>query len=452
MAQPATRILPHAPRAENEDEKFSPMDRRVQVRPRGRRWLLLGSAAAVLLAAAVALYARYALTRSVTVREASVVIAPVRRAVFTEYVPATAVVAPRKTAYLDAVEGGQVAERLVEEGAFVTRGQVLLKLKNTNLQLEMLGRQAQLMEQLDRLNQTVLSFEQARVTHQRDLIDTTAEIESLTQRQKRRQALWDNGGTVSQEELAELAINIDKTRKLQAAAIEARDLDDKFRNEQLAQLRGSIKTTRENLVMAGTTLDSLTVKAPITGQLTALDAELGAAKAPGERIGQIDDTTAYKVEADVDEFYLGRVKPGQPAAAESNGRTWKLEVAKIYPKVTERQFKVDLYFTEGPASEGLRRGQSIQVRLEVGAPSKGLVTANGPFFEETGGNWVFVLPPSGNVAQRRAVRLGRRNPEQIEVLAGLAEGDRIISSGYEQLRKFDRIEIEPEKSSTGEQQ
>jgi HlyD family secretion protein len=452
MTQHATRILPRAPRTENEDEKFSPMDRRVQPQPRGRRWLLLGIGAAVLLAAAVALYARYALTRSVTVREASVVIAPVRRAVFTEYVPATAVVAPRKTAYLDAVEGGQVAERLVEEGAFVTRGQVLLKLKNTNLQLEMLGRQAQLMEQLDRLNQTVLSFEQARVTHQRDLIDTTAEIESLTQRQKRRQALWDNGGTVSQEELAELAINIDKTRKLQAAALEARDLDDKFRNEQLAQLRGSIKTTRENLVMAGTALDSLTVKAPITGQLTALDAELGAAKASGERIGQIDDTTAYKVEADVDEFYLGRVKPGQPAAAESNGRTWKLEVAKIYPKVTERQFKVDLYFSEGSAPEGLRRGQSIQVRLEIGAPSKGLVTANGPFFEETGGNWVFVLPPSGNVAQRRTVRFGRRNPEQIEVLAGLAAGERIISSGYEQLRKFDRIKIEPEKSSTGEQQ
>ena len=452
MPQRATRVISHAHLEASEDEKFSPMDRRVQTKPRARRWLLLGTGAAVLLAAAVALYARYALTRSVTVREASVVIAPVKRGVFTEYVPATAVVAPRKTAYLDAVEGGQVAERLVEEGAFVTRGQVLLKLKNTNLQLEMLGRQAQLMEQLDRLNQTVLSFEQARVTHQRDLIDTTAEIESLTQRQKRRQALWDNGGTVSQEELAELAINIDKNRKLQAAALEARDLDDKFRNEQLAQLGSSIKTTRENLVMAGTTLDSLTVKAPITGQLTALDAELGAAKAPGERIGQIDDTTAYKVEADVDEFYLGRVKPGQAAAAESNGKSWQLEVAKVYPKVTGRQFKVDLYFTAGPAPEGLRRGQSIQVRLEVGASSRGLVTANGPFFEATGGNWVFVLPPSGNVAQRRAIRFGRRNPEQIEVLAGLAEGERIISSGYEQLRKFDRVVIEPEKSSTGEQQ
>jgi HlyD family secretion protein len=451
MSERAHR-LPSRPQLPAQDEqKFSAMDRRVETKPRWRRWLLLGAGAAVLLATCVALYARYALTRSVTVREASVVIAPVKRETFTEYVPATAVVEPRKTAYLDAVEGGQVAEVLVEEGAFVTRGQVLLKLKNTSLQLETLGRQAQLMEQLDRLNQTILSFEQARITHQRDLIDFGAQIESLTQRQQRREALR-GSGTVSQEELAELAIDLDKTRKLQAAAIEARDLDEKFTNGQLAELRGSIKTTRENLEMASETLQSLSVKAPITGQLTALDAELGAAKAPGQRIGQIDDSTAYKVEAGVDEFYLGRVKPGQSATAQSDGRTWKLEVAKVHPQVTERRFKVDLYFTAGAAPEGLRRGQSMEVRLEVGAPSRGLVTANGPFFEETGGNWVFVLPPTGNVAQRRPVRLGRRNPEQIEVLAGLAEGERIISSGYERLRRFDRIEIKPEKTSTGESQ
>jgi HlyD family secretion protein len=444
MLRRAVRELSRPRLAEEEDEKFSPMDRRLGTRPRRRRRLLLGASAAALVAGTVGLYMRYALTKSVTVREASVVIAPVRRDVFTEYVPATGVVAPRTTAYLDAVEGGQVSEVLVEEGAFVTRGQVLLRLKNTNLQLEMLGRQAQLMEQLDRLNQTVLSFEQARIAHERDFIETSAQIESLTQRQKRREALR-GSGTVSQEELAELVINIDKTRKLQAAAIQARDLDEKFQYEQLAQLRSSIATTRENLDMASQSLQSLSLKAPISGQLTALDADLGAAKTPGQRIGQIDDFTAYKVEAGVDEFYLERVKPGQPAMAEANGRTWKLEVAKVYPKVTERQFKVDLHFTDAVAPEGLRRGQSVQVRLEVGAPSKRLVTANGPFFEETGGNWVFVLPPSGNVAQRRRVRFGRRNPEQIEVLAGLAERERIISSGYEQLRKFDRVEIRPEK-------
>jgi HlyD family secretion protein len=442
MTEPATaRPLP-PPRlvAEDEEEQFSAMDRRVEPKPRRRRWLLIGAGAAVLLGVLVALYVRYALTRSVVVREASVVIAPVRQAVFTEYVPATAVVVPRTTAYLDAVEGGQVAEVMVEEGAFVTRGQVLVKLKNTNLQLEMLGRQAQLMEQLDRLNQTILSFEQARLSHERELIDSSAQIEQLTQRQRRREALRDSG-TVSLQELDELAIELGRARKLQAAALEARDVDAKFRNEQVSQLRDAIKTTRENLGMASETLQSLSVKAPITGQLTALDADLGAAKTPGQRIGQIDDSKAYKVEAGIDEFYLGRVKPGQHATADSNGKAWRLEVAKVYPQVTNRQFKVDLYFTEAAAPEGLRRGQSMQVRLEVGAPSKELVAPNGPFFEETGGNWVFVLPKAGAVAERRAVRFGRRNPEQIEVLSGLAEGERIITSGYEQLRKFDRVEI-----------
>jgi HlyD family secretion protein len=426
-----------------EDEKFSAMDRPLETRRRWRRWLFPGIAAALLLAASILLYSRYGLTRSITVREASVVITPVRRDVFTEYVPAEALVAPRTTAYLDAVEGGQVAEVLVEEGASVSRGQVLLKLKNTALQLETLGRQAQLMEQLDRLNQTILSFEQARITHQRDLIDFGARIESLTQRLQRRQALR-GSGTVSQEEIQELTIDLEKTRKLQASATEARDLDAKFTNGQLAELRNSITATRENLQMASESLQNLAIKAPINGQLTALDADLGASKSPGQRIGQIDDSSAYKVEANVDEFYLGRVRAGQTATAEANGKSWKLEVAKVYPHVTDRRFKVDLYFIETAAPEGMRRGQTMQVRLEVGAPSKGLVTANGPFFEETGGNWVFVLPRSGNVAQRRAVRFGRRNPEQIEVLGGLAEGERIISSGYEQLRKYDRIEIKSE--------
>jgi HlyD family secretion protein len=445
MREQLARSLPGPRPVAAEEERYSAMDRPVAPPPRRRRWLLIVAGIAVALAVLGALYVRYALTRSVVVREASVVVSPVRQAVFTEYVPATATVAPRTTAYLDAIEGGQVAEVMVEEGALVRRGQVLLKLKNTNLQLEMLGRQAQLMEQLDRLNQTILSFEQARVTHERELIESNAQIEQLTQRLKRREALRASG-TVSQQELDELAIDLGRARKLQAAAIEARDIDAKFRNEQVTQLRSAIKTTRENLDMASETLQSLAVKAPISGQLTALDADLGAAKAPGQRIGQIDDVHAYKVEAGVDEFYLGRVKPGQPATAEWNGKTWQLQVAKVYTQVTNRQFKVDLYFTQAAAPEGLRRGQSMDVRLELGAASKGLVTGNGPFYEETGGTWAFVLPKTGNVAERRSVRFGRRNPDQIEVLSGLVAGERIISSGYDQLRKFDRVEIKPEKN------
>jgi HlyD family secretion protein len=215
-------------------------------------------------------------------------------------------------------------------------------------------------------------------------------------------------------------------------------VDRRFQTQQMTQLRDAVKATQDNLTMAGETLQNLAVKAPIDGQLSALDADLGAAKAPGQRIGQIDDSTAYKAEASVDEFYLGRIAIGQPATAEIDGRTLRMEVAKVYPQVINRQFKVDLVFTN-PPPQSVRRGQSLQVRLEVGASHEGLVTANGPFYEDTGGTWVFVLDGSGDGAERRNVRLGRRNPEQVEVLSGLSPGEQIITSSYDSLRAYDRI-------------
>lgn len=422
-----------------QEEHLTRMDRKVEPPARWRSRLLWAVAALLLAVAAGAAYWKFALTRTLAVNKDHLVIAPVTLGVFAEYIPAQATIQPRVTAYLDAVEGGQVAEKLVEEGAFVKRGQVLVRLKNTNLQLEVLGRQAQLMEQLDRLNSTLLSFQQARLGHERELIDATAQVSQLSQRLARRQAL-DVAGAVPAAELDELKIDLDRYRKVEQKMLEAREVDREFQTRQLTQLRDAIKATQDNIAMAGATLESLAVKAPITGQLTALDAELGAAKAPGQRIGQIDDLTAYKAEASVDEFYLGRVAIGEPATAEIDGSIQHLEVAKIYPQVRDRQFKVDLYFT-GPAPQSLHRGQTLQARLEIGAAHKSLVTGSGPFYEDTGGTWVFVLSPSGTEAERRNVRLGRHTPEQVEVLSGLSPGERIITSSYESLKAYDRIRI-----------
>lgn len=415
------------------------MDRRVEPPSFARRRLLWVAAVVVLVGAAAVAYTKFALTRTLAVNRQQLVLAPVKTEVFTEYVPATATIAPRVTAYLDAVEGGQVAEKLVEEGAYIKQGQVLVRLKNTNLQLEVLGRQAQLMEQLDRLNSTVLSFQQAKLTHERDLIDASAQIQQLSQKLARRQALG-VVGAVPAAEIDELRIDLDRYQNLRMKMEEAREVDQKFQTQQLAQLREAIKTTQANIAMAGETLQSLNVRAPITGQLSALDAELGAAKAPGQRIGQIDDFTTYKAEASVDEFYLGRVALGQVATANIDGQPQRLEVAKVYPQVLSRQFKVDLLFT-GPPPQSLRRGQTLDVRLEIGAAHRSLVTGNGPFYEDTGGAWVFVLTKSGTEAERRNVRLGRRNPEQVEVLSGLSAGERIITSSYDSLRAFDRLSL-----------
>ena len=451
MKQQATRILSRAglrlqavareaaAAPEEGAEHLTAMDRKVEPASRWRRRLPWSVVAVVLVGLAAVAYWKFALTRTLVVNREQLVIAPVSMGVFAEYIPAQATIAPRTTAYLDAVEGGQVAEKLVEEGAFVERGQVLVRLKNTNLQLEVLGHQAQLMEQLDRLNSTMLSFQQARLGHERELIDATAQVSQLSQRLTRRQAL-DVVGAVPAAELDELRIDLDRYRKVADKMLEARRVDQKFQTEQLAQLRDAIKATRDNIAMAGETLQSLAVRAPIAGQLTALDAELGAAKSPGQRIGQIDDLTAYKAEASVDEFYLGRVAIGQAATAEIDGHLQHLEVAKIYPQVRDRQFKVDLFFS-GAAPQSVRRGQTLQARLEVGAAHPSLVTGNGPFYEDTGGTWVFVLSSTGSDAERRNVRLGRHTPEQVEVLSGLSPGERIITSSYEYLKAYDHIRI-----------
>lgn len=432
----------HEARAALPDEgadHFTAMDRKLEPSSRLRRWLAPTVTAVLLMGVGVAVYWKFALTRTLIVNREQLVVASVSVGLFAEYIPAQATIVPRTTAYLDAVEGGQVAQKLVEEGAFVEAGQVIMRLKNTNLQLEVLGRQAQLMEQLDRLNSTMLSFQQARLGHERELIEATAQVRQLSQRLSRRQAL-DVAGAVPVAELDELQTDLDRYRKVEGKMLEARAVDEKFQTEQLTQLRDAIKVTRDNIAMAGETLQSLVVKAPITGQLTALDAELGAAKSPGQRIGQIDDLRAYKAEASVDEFYLGRVSVGQPATAEVDGHIQRLEVAKIYPQVRDRQFKVDLSFA-GTAPQSVRRGQTLQARLEIEAAHQSLVTGNGPFYEDTGGTWVFVLSSHGSEAERRIVRLGRHTPEQVEVLSGLSPGERVITSSYESLRAYDRIRI-----------
>jgi HlyD family secretion protein len=439
MDSRAARAWRDSQPAADEEERFSLMDRKVDPGSPVRRRLFIAAAALIVLGLVVAAYVRFGLSRTVEVSLDRIVISPVATGVFDEYVPANATIVPRTTAFLDAIEGGQVAEVLVEEGAFVERGQPLVRLKNTNLQLEVLGRQAQLMEQLDRLNSTVLSFEQARLGHERDLIEARAQIEQLSQRLRRREALQ-GSGAVSQADLDELRIDLSRYRKLEDSMREAQAVDRKFQTEQVTQLRTAIVATRNNLEMAGETLQGLSVQAPIAGQLTALDAHLGEAKAPGQRIGQIDDTKEYKIEAAVDEFYLSRVRAGQPATAEIDGNVYPVEVLKVYPQVRERQFKVDLLFSEA-TPPALRRGQSLQVRLEVGASRQSLMTNNGPFYQDTGGTWAYVLSASGTEAQRREVKFGRRNPEKIEVLAGLVPGERIITSSYEILRDADRIRL-----------
>jgi HlyD family secretion protein len=218
-------------------------------------------------------------------------------------------------------------------------------------------------------------------------------------------------------------------------------LDEQFGANQLVRMSEALDGMNKNLAIARESLSNLVIVAPIDGQLTMLEANTGESKARGQRVGQVDELDEFKVSAFVDEFYLSRVVVGQLADVEIDGESFGLEVVKEYPGVRDRQFEIDLKFT-GQALPQLRRGQTVRMRLEIGQPADTLVLANGVFYDDTGGQWVFVVDASGEFAVRRDVRFGRRNPEGVEVLEGLREGERVITSGYESFEPFDRIQFD----------
>jgi HlyD family secretion protein len=365
------------------------------------------------------------------------VISTVTPGSFHDYIPITGNVQPRETVFLDAIDGGQVLQLLVEEGAAVSAGQPLVRLNNTNLQLQVINSEAQLSEQLNRLTSTKLAFEQSRLAHTRELIDMQFQVEQSSQRLKRMESLTGTGA-IKRSDVEDAQLDLNRFHDLHAAAVEAKRIDESLQKEQMQQIDKTIANLNKNLAIARQNLDNLTIKAPIAGQLTSLEAHMGESKRPGERIGQIDQIDTYKVTALVDEHYLPRVALGQQATAEIDGQEHAMELTKQYAEVRDRQFKVDLVFAnEVPKS--VRRGQSLQLRLAIGASSTGLVIANGPFYEDTGGQWAFIV--NDTHADRRPIKLGRSNPESVEVLEGLSAGDKVITSSYESLKDFARIEL-----------
>lgn len=415
------------------------MDRRV-----ASSWFTRSRLVAIVLSLAVATiavfaYVRYGVARTLTMSIDRVVISVVEPGAFHDYIPVTGTVQPRETVYLDAVDGGQVAAVLVEEGAMVNAAQPLLRLNNTNLQLQVINSEAQLSEQLNRLTSTKLLFEQSRLSHARELIDVQFKIDQSAQQLRRLRALKDTGA-IRQADLDDAELELVRLEKLKVALEEAARVDESLQLEQIQTLDQTVKGLNRNLELARQNLDNLVIKAPVAGHLTSLDAHLGESKLPGQRLGQVDQVDGFKVVAMVDEHYLARVTAGQRASAEIEAKERPMELIKVYPEVRERQFKVDLAFSEQtPAS--VRRGQTLQLRLEIGASSDGLVLANGPFYEDTGGLWAFVVAGDGDHAEKRAIKLGRRNPENVEVIEGLSNGDRVITSSYESLKEFDRIEL-----------
>lgn len=417
----------------------SGMDRRIERRP--RKPLIVAGLVAAGLLLVIAIVLSVDTSTSFTLDGQRIRTAKVTTGVYEDFIPLRASVEPEKTVYLDAIEGGRVEALHVEEGAFVEEGQPLIDLSNTTLQLDVIAREAEVSEQLNNLRNTQLAIEQNRLSLKGDLIEIDYQITRLSRLVARHEELQ-GSQFISRNEYEDSRDELEYWKNRRVVTRESQAQDEVIRLAQIEQLNGSVQQLEKNLALASANLDNLSIRAPRSGHLTSLNAEIGESKARGERLGQIDDVDRFKAEALVNEFYLNRVRIGQQALLEVGGRSYPLEVSKIYPEVQASQFRIDLRFVDGTPPE-VRRGQTLQVRLVLGdTTERAVLLANGPFFNDTGGAWVFVLDADGKSAVRRNVELGRRNPGSIEVLSGLLPGDEVIISSYSNFIDIERLYID----------
>jgi HlyD family secretion protein len=412
------------------------MDKVVERKRIDKRILIAAGAAGVLLFVILFwLFAPSANSQSVNPDRLS--IANVQQGVFDDFLPLRARVTPLVTVYLDAVEGGRVEKKLVEDGAQVVEGQPLAVLSNAELQLSTLEKQAEVEQQLNNMRSQELALTQTRNSNLRDLNQAETEL-AKARRQYDLQKPLSEKGFVSMKTFNDTKDDLQYQQQRLAILKHSITQTESLQSSQLKQLRAAASSLNSSMGIAQSSLGQLNIRAPVTGQLSGFDIQLGQSLQQGERIGQIDSAGADKLQADVDEFYLGRVQVGQGAAADIDGKTYRLKVAKVYPQVRNGQFQIDLVF-DGAEPGSIQRGQTVQAKLILGDPSRAVLVPNGAFFNDTGGNWVFVVDSGGKSASKRQVRLGRKNSDFIEVLGGLKPGERVITSSYNGLTDKDRL-------------
>ena len=374
---------------------------------------------------------------TLNVKREHLTVSTVTKAPFQEYIPIIGNVIPVNTIYLDAVEGGRVEKIFIEAGSMVEKGTKILKLSNTNLLLDIMYREAELFQQSNNLRNTRLTFEQHKQDLERQLAEMEYNILTTKRKHERNQVLYKEQ-LISKQEYDEVKDQYEYNLERLRLVKESQATDLKFRHQQIIQLEAALKRMEENLDVAKQKLENMVLKAPIAGQLTSLTAEIGESKAPGERLGVIHGMQGFMVRAEIDEYYIGRVQDGKVGEIEISGKPYRLKVKKVYPEVTEGQFQVDLSFMDN-TPEGIRRGQTLHIRLQLGELSEAILLARGGFYQKTGGNWVYVLEGDGDVAIKKEIRLGRQNPQFFEVLSGLNIGDRVITSSYDNYGDMDRL-------------
>src|SRR5690606_27420920 len=377
--------------------------------------------------------------RTIRVPSGQLIISSVHMGALEDTISVRGSIQPQNTVFLDAINGGVVEQIFVEEGSLVEVGQPLFQLSNTSLRLNVASNDTAITEQLNNLSNIANALETTQLNTEREIINLEYRIATL-ERQERRMRDLANERMVPQEDFDAIVDELKYQNRLLTNTLARQKLEERIRQNRQEQISQQIDKLEENLTLAQSSFESLLVRAPISGQLTSLPIQIGESKIIGQRLGQIDVVDQYKISAQVDEFYVSRVLPGQRATFVLNGSTYDVEVDKIYPEIVTGVFTVDLAFGQGTPGN-LRRGQTLQLDLTLGSPQEALLLPVGSFVQETGGNWVFVLDPDGESASRRSIQTGRRNNRYIEVREGLSEGERVITSGYGSFGNAERVRL-----------
>ena len=356
---------------------------------------------------------------------------------FQDYIRIIGYVEPISFVYLDAIEGGVVEEILIEEGSMVKAGDIILRLSNTNLNLSILNSEAQLAEKSNFLRETQINMEQQKLALERELIALEYDLIQKERTYHQNEELFKDE-LISREEYLRSGEDFNMAIKLKDLMLRRHKQDSIFRKNQVSKISQNLRSMQLNLELIYQRRENLNIKAQVDGQLGLLNPELGESIGVGERIGQINVLTSYKVKAEIDEHYIDRIRQGLTASFERQNDTFNLMVKKVYPEVRDGRFEVDLNF-QGALPNNIRTGQSNHISLQLGESLNAVLVPRGGFFQSTGGQWIYVLTLDGNEAVKRPIRIGKQNPQYYEVLEGLEPGEQVVTSSYDTFGDNDKL-------------
>ena len=407
------------------------MDRQIEKKSFLHRYAWYVAAAAAL--AALLVWIVLGTTAStMTIDATDITISDVTRGKFDDYVRLNGQVLPIQVVQISPEEGGIVREKVVEEGTRVRKGDVILRLSNSNLDLQILNAEAELAEKQNLLRNTQVAMQQDRLNNRTEQATLDTDCDRKRRAYEQNARLYKER-LISKEVYLQSREDYKLARRKQSLILQRLKQDSLYRHVQMAQMEDNLDNMRKNVLLVRDRKNKLEVRSAIDGELGLLDVELGQNIAAGQNIGQINDLSDFKVQAQIDEHYIDRVRPGLSASFSRGGKTYRLRVRKVYPEVRNGTFRTDFVFVgERPAQ--MRSGQTFYVELALGKSQQATLIPRGTFFQTTGGNWIFVLDKSGRKAYRRNISIARQNPQYYEVTDGLEPGERVITSGYEAFK------------------